>query len=35
MEEWVKSYLDTYNDNIEKLNNILYGAQDYAVIGKK
>lgn len=24
-----------YNQNIEKLNNILYGAQDYAIIGKK
>ncbi|WP_440945412.1 methionine biosynthesis protein MetW [Methanosarcina sp. T3] len=35
MEEWAKNYLDTYNRNIEKLNNILYGAQDYAVIGKK
>jgi len=35
MEEWAKSYLDVYNHNIEKLNNILYGAQDYAVIGKK
>jgi 2-polyprenyl-3-methyl-5-hydroxy-6-metoxy-1,4-benzoquinol methylase len=35
MEEWAKKYLDTYNHNIEKLNDILYGAQDYAVIGKK
>ena len=35
VEEWVKNYLGTYNQNIEKLNNILYGAQDYAVIGKK
>jgi len=35
VEKWVKNYLGTYNQNIEKLNNILYGAQDYAVIGKK
>ncbi len=35
MEEWAKKDLDIYNHNIEKLNNILYGAQDYAVIGKK
>ncbi len=35
MEEWTKKYLETYNHNIEKLNDILYGAQDYAVIGKK
>jgi O-antigen chain-terminating methyltransferase len=35
MEEWAKNYLEVYNHNIEKLNNILYGAQDYAVIGKK
>jgi len=35
MEKWTKNYLDTYNYNIEKLNNILYGAQDYVVISKK
>ena len=35
IEEWVKPHLETYNHNIEKLNNILFGAQDYAVIGKK
>jgi 2-polyprenyl-3-methyl-5-hydroxy-6-metoxy-1,4-benzoquinol methylase/gas vesicle protein len=35
LEDWAKNYLDTYNCNIEKLNNILYAAQDYAVIGKK
>jgi 2-polyprenyl-3-methyl-5-hydroxy-6-metoxy-1,4-benzoquinol methylase len=34
-DEWAKKYLDTYNHNIEKLNGILYGAQDYVVIGKK
>ncbi len=35
VEEWVENYLDVYNHNIEKLNNILFGAQDYAAIGKK
>lgn len=30
-----KSIISVYNYNIEKLNSILYGAQDYAVIGKK
>jgi hypothetical protein len=35
LDEWAKKCLDTYNHNIEKLNGILYGAQDYAVIGKK
>jgi len=35
LEKWVIQYLETYNHNIDKLNGILYGAQDYAVIGKK
>jgi O-antigen chain-terminating methyltransferase len=26
---------ETYNNNINKLNNILFGPQDYAVIAKK
>lgn len=26
---------ETYNQNIDMLNNVLYGAQDYAIIGKK
>jgi 2-polyprenyl-3-methyl-5-hydroxy-6-metoxy-1,4-benzoquinol methylase len=30
-----KVMLETYNQNIDMLNNTLYGAQDYAVIGKK
>ncbi|HIH73878.1 MAG TPA: class I SAM-dependent methyltransferase [Methanosarcina sp.] len=30
-----KSMIEIYNHNIEVLNNRLYGAQDYAVIGKK
>lgn len=29
------SFIEVYNQNIDMLNNILYGAQDYAVIGKK
>jgi len=28
-------FINTYNKNIEKLNSIIYGYQDYAVIGKK
>lgn len=35
MEEWAKNYLEIYNYNIDRLNNILYGPQDYAIIGKK
>jgi O-antigen chain-terminating methyltransferase len=27
--------LDIYNHNVEMLNTVLFGAQDYAVIGKK
>lgn len=30
-----KVMFETYNQNIDMLNNVLYGAQDYAVIGKK
>jgi O-antigen chain-terminating methyltransferase len=30
-----KSIISVYNYNVEKLNSILFGAQDYAVIGKK
>ncbi|HEY3361933.1 MAG TPA: methionine biosynthesis protein MetW [Methanosarcina sp.] len=30
-----KVMFETYNQNIDMLNNTLYGAQDYAVIGKK
>lgn len=36
---WVKRFeeklLDVLNDNINRLNELLYGYQDYAVIGKK
>lgn len=35
LESWAKNYFDAYNHNIDKLNLILFGAQDYAVIGKK
>lgn len=34
-DEKEKKVLAVYNDNIDRLNNILYGPQDYAVIGKK
>ena len=30
-----KVLFETYNQNVNMLNNTLYGAQDYAVIGKK
>ena len=33
--ETEKKSIELYNNNIELLNNILFGAQDYAVIGKK
>ncbi len=31
----ISSIIEAHNQNIDMLNNILYGAQDYAVIGKK
>ncbi len=31
----ISSIIEAHNQNVEMLNNILYGAQDYAVIGKK
>jgi hypothetical protein len=27
--------LNTYNSNIEQLNNLLWGPRDYAIIGRK
>lgn len=30
-----KLFIESYNNNISMLNGILYGAQDYAVVGKK
>jgi O-antigen chain-terminating methyltransferase len=30
-----RAFFEVYNHNMELLNNILFGAQDYAVIGKK
>ena len=35
MEEGQRRQIEIYNQNIDMLNNILYGAQDYAMIGKK
>lgn len=31
----IKEFVNIYNKNTEVLNNILYGPQDYAIIGKK
>ena len=33
--EELRRFIEVYNQNIDKLNNILFGAQDYAVIGRK
>ncbi|MDQ1260967.1 MAG: hypothetical protein QG575_148 [Euryarchaeota archaeon] len=30
-----KRIIDTYNHNINMINNVLFGAQDYAIIGRK
>jgi SAM-dependent methyltransferase len=35
MNETERKNLDVYNHNVERLNKVLFGAQDYAVIGKK
>ncbi len=35
MNETVRKNLDKYNHNVEMLNTVLFGAQDYAVVGKK
>jgi O-antigen chain-terminating methyltransferase len=35
LRRYEEAFLDTINDNIARLNELLYGAQDYAVIGKK
>jgi len=35
MDDRKRKRIDSYNQNIDMLNNILYGAQDYMVIGKK
>ena len=34
-DETAQKNIDIYNNNIEMLNTVLFGAQDYAVIGKK
>jgi len=35
MREDVRNSFDLFNQNIEKLNVVLFGPQDYAIIGKK
>jgi O-antigen chain-terminating methyltransferase len=35
VDESSRKNIETYNDNVDRLNAILFGAQDYAVIGKK
>jgi len=35
MDDKKIAFFELYNRNIELLNGMLYGAQDYAVIGKK
>ena len=35
MGEYAQNSFDVYNQNIEKLNTVLFGSQDYAIIGKK
>jgi len=35
MNETEKKNVDVYNHNVDMLNTVLFGAQDYAVIGKK
>ena len=35
LDESERKNVELYNDNVEILNSILFGAQDYAVIGKK
>lgn len=35
MDEERQAFFESYNHNVELLNGTLYGAQDYAVVGKK
>jgi len=35
MNETESKTLEVYNHNVEMLNTVLFGAQDYAVVGKK
>jgi O-antigen chain-terminating methyltransferase len=35
MNETERKNVDVYNHNVEMLNTVLFGAQDYAVVGKK
>lgn len=35
LRSWEKEFVRAYNDNIEKLNSVIYGYQDYAAVGMK
>jgi O-antigen chain-terminating methyltransferase len=35
VEEFRRRFIEIYNKNVNMMNGVLYGAQDYAVIGKK
>jgi O-antigen chain-terminating methyltransferase len=35
LDENARNSIDVYNQNIEKLNTVLFGPQDYAIVGKK
>ena len=35
MRRYEEAFLEALNTNFARLNNLLWGAQDYAVIGKK
>jgi hypothetical protein len=35
MNENERKNVEVYNHNVERLNSVLFGAQDYAVVGKK
>ena len=35
MRRYEEAFLGQINDNFERLNQLLWGAQDYAVIGRR
>jgi len=35
MRRYEEAFLQPINDNLARLNDVLWGAQDYAVIGRK
>jgi len=35
IKEGEKEFIETFNKNVDMINNVLYGSQDFAVIGKK